>query len=238
MQWLRLIFFAWVLSSCGGGMSRGTMRIGIDTKWYPIDFGPQTPYVNGYTEELLLEMARYSGMQFELISTNWDALVEGLREGKYDAILTSLPPYEYHLAKFDFSKNYLDLGPVLILPLSSPDIELQKMKGSMVGILMNDPAAILIEKNASLIIRTFSSIPDLLNAVAAGQVEAALLSRTPAVNYVRDLYADRLKIVGQPLTNAGLHLVAQKGRGGRFDQMLEALKKKKVLKKLMEKWQL
>lgn len=240
MYLLRLFVLALLACgcSCGNGSPRGAMRIGIDTQWYPLDFGHQTSYVNGYTEDLLLEMARYSGMQFELVTANWDTLVDGLKEDKYDAILTSMPPYEYNTAKYDFSKNYLDLGPVLIVPTGATQTDLSKMNGAMVGIIANDRAALVLEKYPTILIRRYNSIPDLLNAVATGEIQAALLSRIPAVNYVSDLYAGALQIVGAPMTDAGLHLVAPKGRIKGFSKTLEALRKRKTLDALLKKWQL
>lgn len=235
LHWILLIFLA---CSCGSNLPRGTLRIGVDASWYPLDFGPQTPLVNGYTADLLLEMARYSGMHFELVSANWDALAQGLGEKKYDAILSSMEVNEYLSAKYDFSDNYLDLGTVLIVQMKSDAVDLARMKGSMIGIVANDKTALVAEKYPTLIIRSYSSIPDLLNAVAAQEIQGALLSRIPAVNFVRDLYADRLKIVGQPLTGAGLKLVAIKGRAGAFNQTLETLRKRKTLETLLKKWQL
>jgi polar amino acid transport system substrate-binding protein len=211
------------------------MRIGVDPKWYPLEFGPQTAYVNGYTEELLLEMARYSGMEFELIEANWDTLVDGLKEKKYDAILSSLPPYEYNMAKFDFSKNFLDLGPVLILRTNEKEKALDQMKGKMIGIISGDQSALLLGK---CVVREYRSIPALLNGVAVGEIDGALLSQIPAVNFVKDLYANQLKIVGLPLTEAGLHLVALKGKGNSFNKTLQSMKKNKAVEKLLKKWNL
>ena len=235
---VRLLILVLLACGCGGGSMRGTMRLGVDTTWYPLNFGPETANVNGYTEDLLLEMARYSGMHFEVVSANWDCLVSGLQQKKYDAILTSMPPYEYNVAKFDFSSNYLELGPVLIVPVDSSKKDLSKMNGDMVGIVANDQAALILEKYPTIIIRSYSTIPDLLNAAAAGEIQGALLARIPAVNYLRDLYADKLKIVEGPMTDAGLHLVASKGRMGSFNKTLDALRKRKVIDTLLKKWQL
>ena len=81
MHFYRLFFFSLILlfQSCSNSGS-SSFRIGIDPSWYAEDFGPQTAYVNGYTEDLLLEMSRYSGMQFELVRTSWDDLLDGLRQ--------------------------------------------------------------------------------------------------------------------------------------------------------------
>lgn len=224
--------------SCDRGGLRGPMKIGIDPTWYPIDFGPQTSYVNGYIEDLLLEMALYSGMEFELVQANWDALREGLKRGKFDAILTSMPLYDYHQESYESSDNALNLGPVLIGPAGGEALDLKKMGGQLVGTVANSPAVLVLEKYPDLILRGYPTVPALLNAVVAGEIQAAVLDRIPAVNFVKDLYAGKLKIVSQPLTDGGLHLVARKGRLQSFNDTLRVFEKKKKMDPLLEKWSL
>jgi len=69
-------------------------------------------------------------------------------------------------------------------------------------------------------------------------VQAAALPRLPAVQYVKDLYATELKIVGKPLNSAGIHAVALKNDLGDFNQTLKALEKKKTVDGLLNKWHL
>lgn len=239
-MFIRLLLLVLFLCGCSCNPSgpRGTLRVGVDTKWYPLDFGLQTAYVNGFTEDLLIEMARYTGVHFEVISANWDSLMDGLDQGKYDAVLSSLPPYEFNQAKYDFSPNYLDLGPVLIFPIQAKRTDLTQMNGEMIGVIANDPSVLLLQKHPALLVRNYNSIPELLDAVVKGEVQAALLDRIPAVNYVGDLYAEELKIVGEPLTDKGLHLVSLKGRGKGFSKTLETFRKKKTLNALLKKWSL
>lgn len=239
MYFYRLFFFAFIaiFYSCSNSSS-SSFRIGIDPSWYAEDFGPQTAYVNGYTEDLLLEMSRYSGMQFELVRTNWDDLLDGLRQKKYDALITNLPRYDYHLAKYDFSENFLELGPVLIVPTKAQKNTLEKLDNDLVGIVTNDRSEQILAKYPGIVIRSYPSIPELLDAVAKGEIEGALLGQIPALNYVSDLYADVLEISGAPLTDAGIHLVGPKGGINAFNKHLISLRKKKILEKLQEKWAL
>ncbi len=238
IQRMRILFLVLIASlcSCGRIGSQGTVRVGIDPLWSPIDFGPQTSYVNGYTEDLLLEMAQYSGMQFQLLRANGGDLLEGLRSGIYDVVLTATPPYEYHLAKYDFSENFLDLGPVLIVSYGSKKNSLSQMDGDMVGIIANDPAELILAKYPALIIRSYNSIPDLLGAVARGEIEAALLDQIPAVNFVTDLYAGVLQIASPPMTQEGIHLVGPKGGMDGMNRTLTSLRKKKTVDSLLKKW--
>ena len=217
---------------------RGALRVGIDPNWSDSNFGLQTSYVNGYTEDVLVEMARYSGMEFELIKASWDNLLEGLKQGRYDAVITTLPPYEYNVAKYDFSENLLDLGPILITPVNAEKISLESLEGDLVGIIVNAPTEFILAKHPTIIIRSYASIPDLLDAVAKGEIDGALMDRIPAFNYVTDLYNGVLQIVDKPLTNEGIHLVGRKGEIGAFNKHLISLRKKSTLSKLKKKWDL
>jgi ABC-type amino acid transport substrate-binding protein len=218
---------------------RNPVKIGIDSNWYPNDFGAQTTYINAFTEELLLEIAKQTGIEFERIPGNWDSLFDGMKKGKYDAVLSSLAPYNFNLAQYDFSENFLNFGPVLIVPEGNPH---PKLENDHIGVITGDPAIQILHKYESVIVRYYPSIPEMLDAVANGEIEAALLDRVPAASYVNDLFAEKLKISGPPLTDLGLHLVSLKGKQPQLirqvNQCLAYLKKKKRMQALLRKWQL
>ncbi len=241
MRALLLVLLA-LFTSCGSReQSRhGTYRIGVDASWSPLNFDTQQPYVNGYIEDLLLEISRYNGISFEKISTNFDTLQEGLNKGKYDAILSSMPPLVFNTAKYDFSQNFLNTGLVLVTSANAKYGNLKDLSNELVGIIAGSPAAIILEQNPKIIIRTYPSIATLLTSVMNGEIEAAVADRLPAAAYVRDLYNGKLKIV-DTLTSSGLHAIAKKDSGHLihlFNQAIEHMKKKKILNSLEKKWQL
>lgn len=241
---LTLLAFLAFLSSCGcsSNSRHGTLRIGVDPSWSPLSFEELQPYVNGYTDEFLQDVSRYSGIEFNKIGANWDTLLQGLNEGRYEAILCSLPPYNFNQAKYDFTENYLDLGPVLITPANANYTELSQMNGELVGVIAGDPAVLVVEKYPEVIIRNYNSLPDVLEAVASGEIEAAVTNRLPAAKYVQDLYVSKLKIASAPMNNVGLHAVTLKGKSSRFirtfNTSIEQMKKKKTLEQLQKKWSL
>lgn len=218
------------------------LRIGIDPNWYPLDFDAQQPFVNGFVEDLLREIANYSGMRIERIEANWDYLLDGVREKRYDAVLTSIPPYNFNLAKYDFSKNVLDLGPVLVLPAGAQTSSLDELSHELVGILAGGDAPLILQKHSDILMRSYPSIPAMLDALTDGDIKGALLDRLVASAYIRDLYAGALKISGSPLSPKGLHLAVLKGQQQRtlelFSKGLEHLQKKKKMQELLAKWDL
>lgn len=214
------------------------IRVGIDRQWSPLDFKQQTAYVNGFVENLLLEMSQKTHVEFELIQASSDNLLEGMKRGKYEAILTSLPPYEYNKAHLCFSQNFLDIGPVLIVPKDSEAMALFELKGDLLGVLTDSPAALIAAKFPEIIIRRFPTIPDLLSALLEEQIQGALLDKISAYSYVQDLFASSLKIVSKPLNKEGLHLVGGFEEVELFDKALRSIKRKKKLSSLREKWEL
>jgi len=237
--------FLWALSLvCCFGCSKDhtVMRIGVDPNWYPIDFDAQQPFVNGFIEDLFHELASHSGMRLERIEANWDSLLDGMREKRYDAVLTSIPPYNFNLAKYDLSKNILDLGPVLVLPGGSSAHTLDDLSHEIVGVLAGGDAALVLQRHADILMRSYPSITALLDALVDGDIKGALLDRLVALSYTRDLYSGALKVVGVPLTGKGLHLAVLKGQQRHtldlFEESLEHLQKKKKLQELLVKWQL
>ncbi len=174
------------------------------------------------------------------MNVNWDTLLQGLNEGKYDIVLTSIPPYNFNQAKYDFTENFLSLGPVLITPANANYTDLAHMNGELVGVITGDPAVLVVEKYPEVIIRNYTTLPEVLDAVANGEIEAAVLDRLPASNYVQDLYAGKLKIASTPMNEVGLHAVSLKGKSPRlirlFNSSIEQMKKKKSLEALQKKW--
>lgn len=242
MRSLFLLLVALLFAGCSCSSNHRTITVGVDATWYPLAFGDLQPYVNGYTEDVLLEVSRYSGLNFEKIPANWDTLLGGLREGKYVAVLTSLPPYMYNKAKYDFSENFLELGPVLVVPVNANHNKLADLEGQLVGVIANDPAGQLIQREAGVIQRNYASIPDLLNGVASGEVAGALLDSLAAASYVRDLYSGILKVASTPLTEAGLHVITLRDKDEPFlrlfNKSLKALRSKDKLEGIQQKWNL
>ncbi|MBI3900854.1 MAG: transporter substrate-binding domain-containing protein [Chlamydiia bacterium] len=237
LLFLSLSFF--FLQSCGSSCSKQVVRIGVDSTWYPVDFEEMTSYVNGFLEELFLEISKESRLDFEWISANSGTLYEGLQQGTYRAVIGSKERYDFNLALYDFSKDILQLGPVLIVPSSMEIESLEEMKGKWIGTLEEDTAAFCLQPYPAIFSRDdFRSIPDLFNGIKVGEVDGALLDCIPATQYVSHLFYGELKIATPPLTPAGLRLITKKGDHLilQFDQVLNRLEKKKAFQELLAKW--
>lgn len=237
-KWFRTLFICLiaVVSSCS---SKKEIRVGVDAEWYPQDFGENQAFVNGFVEELLLEISRDSGVEFYRIGANWDMLLEGLQRHRYEVVISSTQNYNFNQAKYQFSPNFLDIGPVLVAHADSTAQKLDDMANHVVGILGGEQELLVIQKYPEVLTRTYDSASEAFEALIRRDVDGIIVDRLHAVNYIRGAYSQDLKMIGAPLNSLGLHFMTLKdGSLDVFNQSLKHLKKKKKLQKLQKKWNL
>ena len=233
----RLLALLFCFCSCETISHSSPLRIGVDPNWYSVDLYGQEAYVNGYLEELLFALSEESGLRFERIRTNADGLLPELAAGQYDLVVTGLFPHPLYQSRYDFSPCVLSTGLMLLLPPHMPTALSDKIIG-----IQSQEADQYLQQYPTVIIRSYPGVPELLDAILMGEVDGALVSRIPAINYVRDLYATTLEITGEPLTEAGIRFVAMKGEHKKvvalLNKSIEKLVRKGKFKALQEKWHL
>ncbi len=234
-----LILILLTLLGCSKG-SNGGRRVAIDSYWFPLDFGNRDNNVTAFSTELLTEIGKVEKIPFVKVGVNWNDLMEGLQKEKYEAILSSMPPYIFNKSLFDFSDIYLPLGPVLIVPVPSKIHSLDDLNGKEIAVISDSTSTLILEKSQGVLIRDYDSIPRALNDVLIGTVDGAMIDILSAVAYCRDLYQGELKIVTGPLNDEGLRLITKhqaapdliKG----FNEGLARMKKDGSYFKLLDKW--
>ncbi|MES2200000.1 MAG: transporter substrate-binding domain-containing protein [Chlamydiota bacterium] len=229
------------LSSCGE-IKNDTYEIALDPFWASSEFKDKDNNVLGFSTELLRMISRDEKMSFSLLSTNWDSLFPGLDANLYQAILSSLYPYNFNLQRYDFSKLYLPTGPVLILPVSSPYHSLNEINGKQVAVLENSPAVLLLENYPKISISTCGSVADIINKLQSGQVVGALLPLLTARGYTRGAFKTQFTIASPPLNDEGLRLITKKNAKPllikKFNKGLDNMKKDGRYESLLAEWDL
>ncbi len=218
-------------------------RIGIDPTFYPLDDMGKGKNILGYTRELLEIIAKDQNLSFELITVSWDVLESGLKEKKYQAILSSLQPLPFNKEIYHFSDLYLATGPVLIMRYGTDLDQENELQGKEIAVQAGSITSIrALEKFPGIIIRTYDSIPSALNDAAAFNIDGAIVGNLGAKSYVQDLYYKKLQIMTPPLDDEGLRLIALIGRDqslfAKFNKSLESMKKSGKYQELLQKWNL
>lgn len=235
-----LVVLLLLLCSCGKS-HRPSYEIGIDPLWYSVQVQGKEANLTGFSGELLVEIADIEKINFSKINMNWDNLVQGLQQGKYPAILSSMQPYVFLEKQYDFSDPYLLTGPVLVVTTDTSFDSLDKLSGKEVAVVTGEmTSTFVLEKYPGIIFRSYTSIPLALNAVADGIIEGAIINNLMAQAYVHDIFAGKLKVATAPLNDDGLRLITLHGKAPEliraFNDGLSTLKKNKTYDSLLTKW--
>ncbi|MBX9924387.1 MAG: transporter substrate-binding domain-containing protein [Rhabdochlamydiaceae bacterium] len=231
-----------LLFLCSCGSTPSSYEIGVDPSWYPLTFHKQQNSILGFSTDILTQVSIKEDISFSLLETNWDSLLDGLNSQKYQAVLTSLTPYNFNQSVYSFSEPFLPLGPVLIVPLASSEDSLKGFSGKSVGVIEDSPEILILEKDPTILIRTYENASSLLTDLVAESIQAGLLPILTASAYVDHLYYKKLKIASDSLTNQGLRLITLKDKNPKliekFNDGIEKLKKSGEYEKLLVKWNL
>ncbi|NGX26425.1 MAG: Arginine-binding extracellular protein ArtP [Chlamydiae bacterium] len=234
------LLVAALFCSCGGKSKSATYEIGIDPYWYPLQLAGQEKNVLAFSIEMLTRIAKKEGLEMAVQRMSWDNLLWGLKQHKYNAVLSSLRPYAFYEKQFSFSDVYLFTGPVLVVLKESAIRSLEDLKGKEVAVIRGSSAALLLQTTPGIILQGYDSIPIALEALEKQDVNAAALEVLVAQNYVRDIYSETMKMLCSPLSNEGLRLVSlfhdSPKLMERFNKGLIALKKSGEYERLLEKW--
>lgn len=235
-----LLCFALLLFGCGKPSLRGSYRVGMDPTWYPLSIGDRNQRLTAFSTELLTEIGEVEHIGFTKVSVNWDDLISGLQKGKYEAVLSSMPPYLFNQKFFQFSDVYLPLGPVLVVPINSPFHTLEALSGRQIAVISGSGNDLLLEKIPGVLIREYDSVPKALNDIVTEVVDGALIDRLTAIAYCQDLYQEQLKVSTPSLTDEGLRFITLTGRPSHmvedFNKGLKKIKSNQKYSQLLKKW--
>lgn len=199
--------------------------IGRDPTWYPENLANKTEQINGFTNALIAKIGNKKLVIVESDSVN---LLAKLDDQTFDAILSSYPPTVTAKGRYLFSNPYLLIGPVLVVPKSSTTTSIAELSEKIIGLSPDDESIQIAQKNPSLVIRNYASMPVALKDLAAGKLDAVLINTLEANALVPKFYANTLRIATYPLNDKGLRLITSLGQNEElitvFNEKLAALR--------------
>ena len=180
--------------------------IGRDETWYPISFYGKEKNVLGFSDDLMLEVAKRKNLRLHLTSESSEGLRSSLEEN-VDGILSSISPDVTLKNRYLFSDPYYNLGVVLVVESNSPVKSFSELEGKDVGILRGSSALFNIPGHPNVRVVTYDSMIVMFDDVMKDKIDGALLDQLNAYNLTTGYYKGRLRIATPPLTQEGLRLV-------------------------------
>jgi len=175
-----------------------------DPSWPPFEYVDETTGgIEGFDVALARELASRlaPGVRAQIVPVGFDGLYDALLASRCDAVLSALPYEPARTQDVTYSVAYFNAGLVMTVPEGTDHVaELEDLAGRAVGVewgFVPEGGAREREFLRNLAPRRYNTAGDLLRALDAGEVEAALVDSISALAYARQ--CGGVEIAGEPL---------------------------------------
>ena len=168
-----------------------------------------------FTNDLLAQIGAENKLSFQWVDTNPRYLMEGLDNGSYDFILTSLRPNVVNQENYDFSEPIFNLGPVLIVRQESQVTSLKEIQSKPIGIAYGFATNFNSVRSPGMNIYDlalvyYNNMNRALDDLKNDHIDGVIMKAMPAYAITKGLHAGRLKVVTPPFNDEGMRIVSLK----------------------------
>jgi ABC-type amino acid transport substrate-binding protein len=134
---------------------------------------PTAPGFEGFEVDLMTEVASRLGLMYRYRGGPWAGLIDELREGKLDAIVTAATITEDRKRLVDFSEPYFEYRLGIAVPRYGAIRTLADLEGKRIAVRIATTAAQFVQARAKAAeIRSYHTNVEVLEALRAGVVDA------------------------------------------------------------------
>jgi polar amino acid transport system substrate-binding protein len=220
------------------------ITVAVENAYKPFNFiDPETGEAVGWDYDALHEICRRLNCVPEFVQTAWDGMILAVSNGEYDMAADGITITEERAEIVDFSQGYVTLEQVLLARIDEERFssveELVANEDLTVGVqpgTTNYFVAIDLVGEGRLV--AYETFPVAVQALIAGDVDTVVMDDVAGQGYV-GVNADRVKIVGEPLTaQEALGFIFPKGSDlvAPVNAALDSMRADGTLESINNKW--
>jgi polar amino acid transport system substrate-binding protein len=114
--------------------ARGTWRVGMDPSFPPFEELDAQGVPVGFDVDLVEAMAAQWGLEAEIVPVGFDSLVDALRAGRIDSVVSALPYDPRATRDVTFSPPYFEAGLMLAVRAGAPISNVAQLEGRRVAV--------------------------------------------------------------------------------------------------------
>jgi polar amino acid transport system substrate-binding protein len=220
-----------------GLKSDGTLLVGSDIPYAPFEFGDPPDY-QGFDVEMVDEIGKRLGLDVKWQDTAFPTIFTDLASGQFDMVASSATITPDREKIVDFSDPYYSSAQgVVVLPDNTDIKSVADLDGKTVAAQSGTTGEKYAKENSDATVQGFPQGPDTINAVRAGQADAAILDQPVAQDAVDK--EGGVKVAFEIPTGELYGMVFQQDNDAlreAVNKQLEAMKKDGSLDKIYEKY--
>lgn len=164
---------------------RGYIIVAMEGTWSPWTYHDETDALVGYDVEVAQAIAKKLGVTVKFVEGEWDGLLAGLDDGRYDIMVNGVGITEERQLKYDFSTPYAYNRTAVIVRSEDDSIHsMADLKGKKTANTISSTYAAQAEAYGA----TVTAVDDLnqtIELLLSGRIDATLNAEAVYNDYIK-----------------------------------------------------
>lgn len=192
------------------------VTITVENAYLPFNYiDLKTGKPGGWDYDAWTEICRRLNCKPTYEEIAWDSMITAVNQGQFDVGADGITITEERAKQVDFSDGYISVQQRLMARIDEDRFDsvdafvknAQLILGEQVGTTNFETAKGLVEESR---IQAFDNFPAAVLALVAGDVDGIIIDETAGLGY-QGVNADKLKLVGDPISSDKLGFIFPKG---------------------------
>ena len=173
-----------VFIGCQKKTDEKKLYVGTNAEFEPFEYRDGDKII-GFDIDLINEISKIMGFQFEIVDMQFDGLLPALEAKKIDVIIAGMTATEERKQFVNFSDPYYNSKQSIVVQANNTDItSFDNFTGKKVGVVLGYTGDILVSELPNVEVQKFNTTSETVLALKAQKVDAVVLDYEPAKNYV------------------------------------------------------
>ncbi|MFS0556744.1 ABC transporter substrate-binding protein [Brevibacillus sp. 179-C9.3 HS] len=191
----------------------------------PLNYKDTNGVLTGFDVEIGNEIAKRIGLEANPVTNPWETILQGLKGGKYDAIIGSMTHTEERAKQVDFTDPYYISGGQIFIAETNDSIKTKDdLKGKIIGVVQasthKDAAETLTDKTN---VKGYPSDIYALQDLIPGRVDAVITDRVVGTSAIKN-QGLKIKATGDVLNKENIAIAVTKDNPELTKKINEAIK--------------
>jgi polar amino acid transport system substrate-binding protein len=247
-----MILLVGVLAACGStkkdnatgdSSNKKVLTMGTSADYPPFESvdTEKSKNIIGFDVDLANAIAGKLGYKVQVKDMDFSGLIQALKSGQVDFVMAGMTPTADRKKNVDFSDIYYTAQHMIVSKKNSGINKLEDLKGKTVGVQLGsiqEGKAKDINKTVPINIVNRDRIPDLIQELKAGRMDAAIIEDTVAKGFFKKETELKGFTISDDPNEAGSAIAFPKNSDltAKFNKELKTMKQNGELNKLIVKW--
>lgn len=215
------------------------VRIGTEGAYPPFNQIGPSGRVEGFDIDISKALCAEMGVECVFVINDWDTIITGLQQNKYDAIVASMSITDERKKAVDFTDRYYS-NTLSIVAKEGSTISMDSLKGKNIGAQRATISAQYLEDSGSgAEIKLYDTQENAWLDLASGRVDAVVADTLPSADWVGSDAGKGFAIIGNAIDIGDqIGIAVRKGDAlrGKLNAAIAAIRKNGAYKAINDKY--